>query len=116
MATVLTSLFIDYSLMAKFEEKRNTPRFSWTAEVKLLVLPALELRAQPQLWVRGIARNISQGGVGILSDHSVSPDALVRCGFAVSDNPVFLPTVLKVRWSDKASRNGQYIVGLEFLL
>jgi hypothetical protein len=104
-----------FSSVAKIEEKRNTPRFCWTAEIKVVVLPALGLPAQPQLSVRAIAENIGQGGVGILSDHPLAPDAIVRCEFALSDNPVFVPTVLKVRWCVKVP-GSPYKVGLQFLL
>jgi len=98
------------------EEKRNSPRFPWAAEIVGLVLSPWAAPEQPQLLLRAMTVNISRGGICILTDQPPSPDAVVRCEIALSDNRMLIPTLLKVRWSYKVEWDGQYRFGLQFLI
>ena len=102
--------------MVDIEEKRNSPRFPWAAEIVGLVLSPWAAPEQPQLVLRGVAVDISSGGIGMFTDQLISPDAVVRCEIALSDNRTLIPTLLKVRWYDKVEGEGQYRFGLHFLI
>jgi len=102
--------------MIEIPERRNSPRFPWAADVRIVVVSLLDLPEEPQLSVQGLAENVGQGGVGILSDTLLPLYAVVRCEFPISDSPAFVPTLLTVRWSSKANGKKQYRLGLQFLL
>jgi hypothetical protein len=76
----------------------------------------LELPEQSRMWLRGTTENIGRGGVVMLSDQLLPLDAVVCCEIAISGSPAIIPTLLKVRWSDKVDGKGQYKLGLQFLL
>ena len=100
--------------MVDIEEKRNSPRFAWAVEIVGLILSPLAGPAQPQLVLRGVAVDISSGGIGMFTDQLISRDAVVRCEIALSDNRMLIPTLLKIRWYDKVE--GEYRFGLQFLI
>jgi c-di-GMP-binding flagellar brake protein YcgR len=102
--------------VVEIEEKRNSPRLPWAVEIVGLILSPLTAPEQTQLPLRGMAVNISSGGIGMLSDQPLSPDAVVRCEIALSDNRMLIPTLLKVRWYNKVEGEGQYRLGLHFLI
>ena len=102
--------------MAETEEKRNSPRLPWAVEIVGLILSPLAGPEQPQLVLRGVAVNISSGGIGMLTDQPLSRDAVVRCEIALSDSRMHIPTLLKVRWYDQVRGEGQYRFGLQFLI
>jgi c-di-GMP-binding flagellar brake protein YcgR len=101
-------------VVVDIEEKRNSPRFAWAVEIVGLILSPLAGPEQPQLVLRGVAVDISSGGIGLFTDHLISPDAVVRCEITLSDNRMLIPTLLKVRWYDKVE--GEYRFGLQFLI
>lgn len=102
--------------MIEIEEKRNSPRFPWAANITGLSLSPWATPEQPQLLLRGVTVNISSGGIGMLADQLASPEAVVRCEIALSDNRICIPTLLKVKWSDKVEGDQQYRFGLQFLI
>lgn len=104
--------------MVETEEKRKSRRYQWVVEIGMTVLSPLDVPEQPRLSMRGMTENISLGGVGVLGDQLLPPDAVVRCEFVISGSPVPISTLLKVQWADKVLEEGKghYILGLQFLL
>ena len=96
-------------------EKRTSPRFPWSAEIVLTLLPTLE-EARPGQVFKAKAENIAKGGFGILCDQPIVAGTVVRCEVAVSDQGAHIPTLLKVRWNDLLKGKKRYRLGLEFLL
>jgi len=104
-------------VVVEIKDKRTSPRITWAAEILGLMLSPLAAPEQPQLVLRGVAVNISSGGIGMLTDRPpLSPDAVVRCEIAFPDSRVLIPTLLKVRWYDKVEGQEQYRFGLQFLI
>jgi hypothetical protein len=98
------------------EEKRDSPRFPWSAEIDLTLLPALGAAARPGRILKAEAENIAKGGIGMLCDRPIPPGTVVRCDIALSNPAVHIPTLLKVRCSYLLKGKKRYRVGLEFLL
>ncbi len=98
------------------EEKRDSPRFPWSAEIGLAVLPALEAVPRAGRVLKAEAENIAKGGIGLLCDRLIPPGTVVRCDIALSNQAVRIPTLLKVRWSCLLEGKKRYRMGLQFLL
>jgi hypothetical protein len=98
------------------DEKRGSPRFPWSAEINLTLLPTLEVAARPRRVLKVVAENIAKGGIGMLCDRPIAPGTVVRCEIGLSNGIAFIPTLLKVRWNCFAKDKKRYLVGLEFLL
>ena len=98
------------------EEKRDSPRFPWSAEIGLALLPALEVVPRAGRVLKAEAENIAKGGIGLLFDRLIPPGTVVRCDIALSNQAVRIPTLLKVRWSSLLEGKKRYRMGLQFLL
>jgi hypothetical protein len=100
----------------EIEEKRNSPRFAWVVEIAGTILSPLEVPEQAPLLLRGVTSDISNGGIGMLSDQLVPSNAVVRCETALPGTPVPIPMLLRVRWFDKVEGERTYKFGLQFLI
>ena len=98
------------------DEKRGSPRFLWTAEINLTLLPTVEVAARPRRVLKVVAENIGKGGIGMLCDQPIARGTVVRCDIALLNLAVHIPTLLKVRWNHHAKEKQRYRIGLEFLL
>ena len=85
-------------------------------EARGSLLSPLEMPDRSPLMLEGVTENIGKGGVGMLSDRHVPPNAVLRCEFAISGGEMRIPTLMRVRWSDQVEGKKGYKVGLEFLL
>jgi hypothetical protein len=97
-------------------EKRNSPRFPWSGEIALTLLPALEASVQSGRVLKAEAENIAKGGIRMLCDQPIAPGTVVRCDVALLNQAVHIPTLLKVRWIDPLEGKKRYRLGLEFLI
>lgn len=97
------------------EDKRNHPRFALAVEVGLARLPLLE-SSEALHWCSGTTENASRGGMAVLSNQTFPPDTLLRCEIAIPGSSVFIPTLMKVRWSDRSEGPTNYRLGLQFLV
>jgi hypothetical protein len=98
------------------KENRQSPRFPWVVETRGSLLSPLGAPDQLPVFLEGVSENIGKGGVCVLSDQLPPPNAVLHCEFALSGNPVLLPTLLKVRWSNKVEGTDRYRLGLQFLV
>jgi hypothetical protein len=98
------------------EERRHSPRFPWVVEIRGSFLSPLQVAEQLPISLQAVTENIGSGGVGVFSDQPLPPNAVLRCKFAVSGNPVLIPTLMQVRWSDRVEGTRQCKLGLQFLL
>ena len=97
-------------------EKRSCPRFSWSADIAVTLLPVLQAADRPGRVLRAKAENIAIGGIGMLCDLPIAPGTIVRCNIALLDENVHIPTLLKVRWNCFVRDKRKYRLGLEYLL
>jgi len=96
-------------------DKRHSARSPWVVEMRGSFLSPLEAPEGPPTLLQGMTNNIARGGVGVLSDWLVPANAVLRCEFAIFGSPANIPTLMRVRWSDKVEGKRQYRLGLEFL-
>jgi hypothetical protein len=98
-------------------ERRHHPRFRRGLALRWRPLPSLGVpRGEAKAAVRGRIENISQGGLCLLSKRSIPESSLVRCEIAVPGTRAAIPTLTQVRWTERASTNHGYKIGLQFLL
>ena len=98
------------------DEKRSSPRFPWSAEIALTLLPNLESTAPPGRVLFAVAENLAKGGIGMLCDRPLAAGTVVRCDIALLNEDVYIPTLLKVRWNHLSKDKKKYRLGLEYLL
>jgi hypothetical protein len=98
------------------DEKRSSPRFPWSAEIALTLLPNLESAARAGRVLIAEAENVAKGGIGMLCDRPLAPGTVVRCDIALLNEDVYIPTLLKVRWNHLAEDKKKYRLGLEYLI
>jgi hypothetical protein len=97
-------------------DKRHHPRFQWAVEIVGSVLSPLQAPEQASVSLQGVTKDIGSGGVSVVSDRPVPTNAVLRCQFAISGHPTHIPTLMRVRWSDKVEGINEYNVGLQFLI
>ena len=76
--------------------------------------PRLEGRGERH--IRGPIRDISRGGVGLLTNQVVEVPQLLRCEIVLAGSRLVIPTLMRVRWCQKSPRGFRYRAGLQFLL
>jgi hypothetical protein len=96
--------------------QREHRRFPCSLELQGSKLVLLGAGAEePKAPIRGQTQNISQGGVCLLNNSSIPASSLVRCEIEVPGNPVAIPTLMQVAWTQRTP-TGKYKIGLQFLL
>lgn len=76
----------------------------------------LEIDERDSVLLQVVTENIGAGGIGVLSDRPVYPNAILRCEFAVASSSLHIPTIMRVRWAEKVDGKREYRLGLEFLI
>lgn len=99
-------------------ERRREARFPHSFEVMVRQLPQLGAADLPETsTVPGRVQNISQGGVCLVTTSPIEASAVLRCEIAINDVPLRVPTLMRVRWTQKYNANPEsFISGLESLL
>jgi hypothetical protein len=98
------------------EEKRKAPRFAWVVEIAAVVCSEFEVPEQTPSVLRGFTLDIGKDGIGIASDRLLRPGVVLRCEIRIPDTAVWIPTLLRVRWSREGDGKRQYRLGLQFLV
>jgi PilZ domain len=100
---------------AEIEEKRYSRRSPCRIEARGTLLAPADSLEHSELFLRGIAENVSRGGVGLFVDQCIPVDSLVRCEFIVSEQAA-IPSLLKVRWALPQDGTSRCKIGLQFLV
>ena len=79
-------------------------------------LSPLGLAGETKRPLRGRIQDISAGGLSVQTSQSVKTPQFVRCEIALSDVPVAIPTLMRVRWYQKDPAGVRHRAGLQFLL
>jgi hypothetical protein len=64
---------------------------------------------------KGQVKDISDGGFCLLATHVPKRSALVQGQLKLAQTPAHIPTLVQVRWIDRASR-GHYRIGLQYVI
>jgi c-di-GMP-binding flagellar brake protein YcgR len=102
--------------MVSLEERRRHTR--WSLSLKATARALSQYPSTPSEATSAQARveNISDGGVGLVTDSELPVSALVDCRLHVTSVPIPIPTLLIVRWSRKRRSGRRHDVGLQFLV
>jgi hypothetical protein len=76
----------------------------------------MEAAGRPERVLKALAENIAKGGIGMFCDWLIPVGMVVRCEIALLDQQVYIPTIMKVQWTDLLESKKRYRVGLQFLL
>jgi len=98
------------------EEKRKAPRSAWVVEIAAVICSDLEVPEQTPSVLRGFTIDIGKDGIGMASDQLLRPGVVLRCEIRIPDTAVWIPTLLKVCWSNEGDAKRQYRHGLQFLV
>ena len=92
-------------------------RFPHSLEVRGHGMTAAGAVATTPVEFEGRVQNISEGGISLLSESSLTPSSFVRCSIQVPDLPVAVPTLMQVRWSvaRRGNKSKSYLIGLLFV-
>jgi len=97
-------------------DQRQERRYPFSGLVRAHDLPLYGLSKALRRPIPGIVKDISSGGLSILSDRALKPSSLLRCAIRFSDLPVSLPVLSQVRWIQRDGGERKYKIGLQFLL
>jgi len=97
------------------EEKRRELRYPFSCDINAHELPSYGFSKARKTLIRGTVKDISSGGLSLLTDHAVKPSTVMRCEIRISDLPVSIPVLSQVRWIEKTPGNLKYRIGLQFL-
>jgi len=97
-------------------DQRQERRYPFSGLVRAHDLPLYGLSKALRRPIPGIVKDISSGGLSILSDRALKPSSLLRCAIRFSDLPVSLPVLSQVRWIQRDDGERKYKIGLQFLL
>ena len=97
-------------------DRRHSPRFPWVVEIRGSLLSPLRIAEEVPVSLEAVTENIGTGGVGIVTDQPLAPNAVLRCEFDVPGSPSLIPTLMQVRWSDRSAGEGARKIGLKFLV
>jgi PilZ domain len=98
----------------RFRERRIHPRHPTTGLFQGKELPTYN--AQKRLiTVRGRLRDLSEGGVCLITDQPLERSHLVRGELHFENLPVPIPTLMLVRWTEKHAERQEYASGLRFV-
>ena len=97
-------------------EKRRTPRFPLAANVSAVIFPGLASADTNNKHIRGVAKDVGSGGIRITADQPLVPGTVLRCEIALHAMSVGIPTLLRVCWAETSATEGQYDLGLLFLI
>jgi len=78
-------------------------------------LPQVGSKDRSPTVVRAKARDLSRGGMCVVSDEAIPLIGLVRCELALPGVPTPIPTMMQTRWSRTKNRD-KCATGLQFLL
>jgi len=97
-------------------ERRRHRRYSLAAEVKGSLLSNIGIPLKGQETLKGRVRDVSAGGLCVLSSRPVGASNVVRCELGLPSVPVRIPALMQVRWARETPSKGKYHIGLQFLI
>jgi PilZ domain len=98
------------------DERRQQPRHRYSTLFTGRELSLAGTATGSGRLIRGIVDDISSGGLSLLTRQRVKKSLLIRGEIQLSDIPVSVPLLARVRWIQRSIKGSQYRIGLQFLL
>ena len=95
-------------------DRRLDPRHFIDCQIGVKELTPLGSTTASSEMVSVQAENISKGGLGIITEHSLQPSGLVRCEIQIGETVCPVSVFMQVRWVE-SNDTGGCRSGLQFL-
>ena len=97
------------------EERRSEPRYPFSCNITAYELTAYGLTQARGRSIQGTVKDISAGGLSLLTDRRIKLSTLIRCEIHISNVPVAIPVLSQVRWVRKNAKGQKHRIGSSFL-
>ncbi len=97
-------------------ERRHHLRFAQIGELSASRLSPFGSTKAHKKIVRGQVKDISVGGISILTDQLVKESDLLQCDITFAKLPAAIPALMEIQWIVKGEEEFKYAVGLRYLL
>jgi len=102
-------------MRARSQKKRVQPRYSMSGRFRGSQLPAHQSHRKSQAF-EGEIKNISDGGFCLIATHAPQRAGLLQGRLSFPRLPAQIPTLVEVRWVEKARSSGNYRIGLQYVI
>lgn len=97
-----------------FNPPRENKRVIFNEEIILWKGTSLQTKKPPRSAITGKAKNISDGGVCLVTKTKLEVNQFLRMAFKLESVPINIPTLVEVRWVEKMS-DSFFKVGARFI-
>lgn len=97
-----------------FNPPRENRRVTFNEEILLWKGTSLQTKKPPRSAIVGKAKNISDGGVCLVTKAKLEVNQFLRMAFKLESVPINIPTLVEVRWVEKVS-DSLFKVGARFI-
>jgi hypothetical protein len=104
----------DMAQKAIFNPPRENKRVVFNEEILLWKGTSLQTKKPPRSAIIGRAKNISNGGVCLVTKTKLEINQFLRMTFKLTSVPINIPTLVEVRWVEKVS-DSYFRVGARFI-
>lgn len=102
--------------MNRSKDRRCHARFPLSLKATARALGSYAPSGATSTSVAASIEDISEGGVGLVTDCELPVSSVVECWIFFPSIPIPIPTLLTVRWSRKRRSGPNHAVGLQFLV
>ncbi|MDC4223811.1 MAG: PilZ domain-containing protein [Candidatus Manganitrophus sp.] len=104
----------DMAQKAIFNPPRENKRVVFNEEILLWKGTSLQTKKPPRSAIIARAKNISNGGVCLVTKTKLEINQFLRMTFKLKSVPINIPTLVEVRWVEKVS-DSYFRVGARFI-
>jgi len=97
-------------------ERRHHLRFAQIGELSAKQLSALGSTKAHEGIVRGRVKDISAGGICMLTDQLLKESNLLQCDITFAKLPAAIPALMEIQWIAEGDEEFTYAVGLQYLV
>ncbi len=97
-------------------ERRQDLRFAHFGAFSADQLSPLGPTKAHERTVRGQVKDISAGGICVLTDQLLKQSNLLRCDITFAKLPTAIPALMEIQWISERDEAFKYVVGLRYLV
>ena len=97
------------------QKKRVRPRYSTSGRFRGSQLPLHQSYRESQAF-EGKVKNISDGGFCVIATRAPEKSGLLQGRLLFPRMPAQIPTLVQVRWAEKAPSGRHYRIGLQYVI
>jgi hypothetical protein len=100
---------------ARSQKKRVQPRYSMGGRFRGSQLP-LHRSHRKSREIEGEVKNVSDGGFCMIATRPPEKSGLLQGRLLFPGMPAQIPTLVQVRWAEKAQSGRRYRIGLQYVI